>query len=103
MEPHAESAWAASPLFRFRPDMMKMPVVVKVCKPALAAWIPGLGAMDLKQSSLLHAAGLQKCVGLWSVGKHGAGQSAAMSLLQCRLCTQYPRAGCKRAAWTGTA
>ena len=42
---------------------MKMPVVVKACRPALAARIPGLGAMDLKQYSLLHAAGLQKCWG----------------------------------------
>lgn len=71
MEPQAESACAASPLFRFRPDMMKMPVVVKVCRPALAAWMPGLGALDLKEFSLLDA-GLQGCheQGFCSVGMH---------------------------------
>lgn len=49
IEPLADSAWLISPLFRFRPDMMKMPVVVKVCRPALAALMPGPGARNLKQ------------------------------------------------------
>ena len=49
IEPLAESAWLVSPLFRLRPDKMKMPVVVKVCRPASAALMPGPGARNLKQ------------------------------------------------------
>lgn len=53
MDPQAVNACVASPLFRFRPEMMKMPVVVRVCRPASAALIPGLGQRNLRQAGKL--------------------------------------------------
>ena len=53
MDPQAVSACVASPLLRFRPEMMKMPVVVRVCRPASAALIPGLGQRNLSQAGEL--------------------------------------------------
>ena len=46
--PHAVNACVASPRFRFRPEMMKMPVVVRVWRPASAALMPGAGHRNLR-------------------------------------------------------
>lgn len=48
MAPQADSARSASPRRRPSPEMIKMPVVVRLCSPASAALKPGSGKRYLR-------------------------------------------------------
>lgn len=65
-EPQAEKACMVSPLRMPRPEMMNMPVVVTVCRPALAACTPPAGATHLHWRDCTH---LLACLA-WSFGCH---------------------------------
>ncbi len=51
MAPQADSARSASPRRRPSPEMMKMPVVVRLCSPASAALKPGPGKKYLEATA----------------------------------------------------
>ena len=93
IEPLADRAWLVSPLFRFRPDMMKMPVVVKVCRPALAALMPGPGARNLKQ--------WRQCMSWWNRHPYVMTCSSALAFRCCCLCRRAGAADLKTAKGFG--